>query len=103
MNSCMWATVHLSQEEDDFKRIVQNLEVQKIQTSSKRCKRRSATSNSVMKTSTDFSDQVDWTDGHWRNDSSLDKRIADQFRSKVYVFSDSVLCLDGNDGNPHDL
>ena len=72
------------------------MEVQKIQTSSKRCKFRSATSNSVMKTSTDFSDQVDWTDGHWRNDSSLDKRIADQFRSKVYIFSDSVLCLNGN-------
>ena len=26
----------------------------------------------------------------------LIKRIADQFRSKVYVFRDSVLCLDGN-------
>ena len=32
MNSCMWATVHSSKDEDDVKRIIQNMEVQKIQT-----------------------------------------------------------------------
>ena len=30
-NSCMWATVHLSKDEDDFKRVIQNMEAQKIQ------------------------------------------------------------------------
>ena len=33
-------------------------------------------------------EQVDWTSGHWRNYSLLDHRIATQFTSKVYVFSD---------------
>ena len=32
MNSCMWAAAHLSKDEDDFKRIIQNMELQKIQT-----------------------------------------------------------------------
>ena len=32
MNSCMWATVHLSKDEDDFRRILQILEVHRIQT-----------------------------------------------------------------------
>ena len=32
MNSCVWASVHLSKDEDVWKRIVENLEVQRIQT-----------------------------------------------------------------------
>ena len=31
-NSCMWATVHLSKDEDDFKRAIQHVEVRKIET-----------------------------------------------------------------------
>ena len=32
MNSCMWAKVHLSKDEADFKRAIQNMEVRKIET-----------------------------------------------------------------------
>ena len=31
--------------------------------------------------------------GHWKNDSLLDRPISEQFKRKVHVFSDSVLCL----------
>ena len=85
MNSCVCvrATVHLSKDEDDFTRI------QTVQAQISNLKLRDQEVYGLH-------DKVDWTDGHWRNDSSLDERIADQFRSKVYVFSDSVLCLNGN-------
>ena len=32
MNLCLWATVHVGKDEDDFKRIIPNKEVQNIQT-----------------------------------------------------------------------
>ena len=41
-------------------------------------------------------EQVDWTSGPWSDYSLLDLRIATDSMSKVYVFSDSVLCLGGN-------
>ena len=41
------------------------------------------------------SHQVDWTDGHWKNTLLFDDRISVQLKSKVYVLSDSVLCLGG--------
>ena len=36
-----------------------------------------------------------WTDAFWRRCSLLDKRISDQLKLKVHVFSGSVLCLGG--------
>ena len=38
----------------------------------------------------ELDEEVDWSSGHWRSCSLLDHRIATQFTSKVYVFSDSV-------------
>ena len=43
----------------------------------------------------ELDEEVDWTSGHWRSCALLEHRIATQFTSKVYVFSDSVLCLGG--------
>ena len=50
MNSCMWAAVYLSKDDEDINCIVQNLEVQKIHT--------------VFET---VQAQWIWTSGHWRN------------------------------------
>ena len=43
-----------------------------------------------------ISEQVDWTDGHWKKYSVVDERISEQFRTKIYLLvSDSFLCLGG--------
>ena len=46
--------------------------------------------------STDLKEALDWTSGHWSNDSLLDPELAAQFTSTLFVFSDSVQCLGGN-------
>ena len=41
------------------------------------------------------SKEEDWTTGHWSKFSLLDGGISKQFKSKVRIFSDSVLFLGG--------
>ena len=70
MNSCVCvrATVHLSKDEDDFTRI------QTVQAQIRYLKLRDQEVFGLH-------DKVDWTDGHWRKHSLLEKQIADQFNS----------------------
>ena len=82
MNSCVWATVYLSKDENDFKRIIPNMEVQKTQTI--------VVTVQAQISNLQLRDQEIYG---WRNYSLVDNIIATQFISKVNVFSDSVLCL----------
>ena len=95
MNSCIWATAQLSKDEDDFKRMIPNVEVQKIPTIFETVQTQVRNLKFRDQDIHGLSEQVNWADGHWRNYSLLDNRIANQVSSNVYVFSDSVLCLDG--------
>ena len=45
---------------------------------------------------------MDWTDGYRRKYALLERRISDQFKSKICVFSDSVRCLDGKCPDHHE-
>ena len=90
----MWATVHLSTDQDD-KRNIPNVEVQKIQTVSETVQVQISNLKLHDEEINGLPEQVNWTDAHWRKYSLLGRRIADQFRSKKYVFRDSVLCLGG--------
>ena len=94
MNACMWATVHLSKDPDDT-RIIQKVEVQKIQTVLETVQVQISNLKLHDEEINGLPKQVDWTDGHWRKYSLLGRRIADQFKSKKYVFRDSVVCLGG--------
>ena len=48
-----------------------------------------------MRPQLEHSEAVDSTGGHWRNYQLLDQKIASQFLSNVYLFSDSILRLGG--------
>ena len=69
------------------------MEVQKIQTILEKVQAQISNLEFRHQEICALSEQVDWTDCHWRNYSLLLKRIADEFKSMVSVFSDSVLCL----------
>ena len=84
----MRATVHLSKDEDDFKRITQKIEVQQILTIFETVQ--------AQVSNLKFRDQeVHGLCCHLTNYSLLDNRIASQFSSRGNVFGDSVLCLGG--------
>ena len=91
----MWATVHLSKDEDCFRRIFQIMEVQKIQTVFETVQAQISYLKLRDPEVYGLSEHVDWTDGHWRRYSLLDKRNSDQVQSTVFAFSDPVLCLGG--------
>ena len=82
----VWATVHFSKDEDDFKRIVQILEVQKIQTFFESVQAQISNFRLRDQEIGGLSEQVDWTDGCWRKYSSLDGRICEQVKSTKNVF-----------------
>ena len=52
--------------------------------------------HTVIMKSTDLKEALDWTSGHWSNDSLLDPKLAAQFTSTLFAFSDSSQCLGGN-------
>ena len=83
----MCATVHLSEDEDDFKRIVHKMEVQKIQTVFETVQAQISNLKLRDQEIYGLSEQVDLTDGHWRKYSLHDERISDQFKFKVFVLS----------------
>ena len=64
MNTSMSATVHLSKDEDDLKRIIKNLDVQRIHTVFETLH----TQISYLRLSNQeiygLSEEVDWTDGY---------------------------------------
>ena len=95
MNSCMWATVQLSKDKDNLKRIFQNSDLQRIQTVFETVQAQISNPRLRDQEMYGLSEQVNWTDGHWRKYSLLEGRIAEQLKSKIFVFSDSVLCLAG--------
>ena len=89
----MWVKVRLSKDEDDFKRIIQNMVVQRIyivfETVQAQIRNLRLRDQEIYGSS----EQVDWTDAHWNKHPLRDGRISERFKSKVCVFSDSVLCI----------
>ena len=81
---------------DDLKRTVQIMEVLKIQTVFETVQAQVSNLKLRNQEHHGLHEKVDWTGGHWRKYSLPDERMAAQFTSKVYVFSDSVLRLGGN-------
>ena len=64
--------------------------------SSQWCRRKSAISSFVT---TQITAYLRWEDGYYRTYALFDGRIYEHMKSKVFVFSDSVLCVGGNGGN----
>ena len=79
MDSCLWATVHFRKSEDDFKRVIQNTEVQKIQTIFETVQAQISNLKNRDHEIHGFDERVDWTRGQWMTYSLLDDRIATQF------------------------
>ena len=69
--SCMWATVHLSKDEGDFSRIIQKMEVHEIQTVFEAVQAQICNLELCDLEIFGLSEQVDWTDGHWRKNEVL--------------------------------
>ena len=66
MNSCVWASVHLSKDEDVLKRISENLEVQRIQTVFETVQAQISILRLRDQLIYGLSEQVDWTDDYLR-------------------------------------
>ena len=90
LKSCMWATVHLRRDEDKFQRIIQNLEVQRIQTVFETVTVQISNLRLRDREIYGLSKNVDLADGCCRTYSPLDGRISKRTKSKVCVFSDSI-------------
>ena len=73
MNSCMWATVHFGRNEDQFKRILRNMEVRKTKTC--RLKVRDQEIYGQL-------EDVNGSHGYWRKSSSLDEQFSEQLKNK---------------------
>ena len=82
MNSCVWATVYLSKDEEDLKRDIQNMEVRKIETFFETVQAQSSNLKNRDHEIHGLEETVVWTSGNWRHYSLLDQRIVSQFTSK---------------------
>ena len=95
MNPCTWAAEILSKDEGDFKRAIQKLVVWKIETIFETVQTPISTLKHRDHEKHGLGEEVDWTSGHRRNYSLPDHRIAAQFSSHMFFFSDSDQCLVG--------
>ena len=87
--------MHHSKDEEKLQRIVQNLEMQKVETIFNTVQAQLSNLRPRDRELCGLSERADWSDGNWRNAHSLVKHVSARFQSKVYVLSDSVLCLGG--------
>ena len=69
MNSCMWAAVYLSKDEDDFNRATQNKEVRRTQTIFKTVEAQISNLKNRDHEIHGLEETVDWISGLWRNSS----------------------------------
>ena len=69
MNSCMWAAVYLSKDEDDFNRASQNKEVRRTQTIFKTVEAQISNLKNRDHEIHGLEATVDWISGLWRNSS----------------------------------
>ena len=95
INSCMWATVYLRKDDEEFKRVIDNMEVREVETIFEKVQRRSATSKIVITKSTDSKNR-------WIGQVVLGEinrcwiaELLLNLTSKAYVVSDSVLRVGG--------
>ena len=95
MNSCMCAAVYFSKDNEELTCAIQDMEVRKIETIVETVQAKISNLKYRDQEIYGPEEAVDWTSGHWRNCSLLDQKIAAQLTSKMYVFSDSVLCHGG--------
>ena len=91
MNSCMWASVYLDQERDQFQRFLRNVDVEEIQLIF------STTQNQIHglqeKELFGLQGQLEWNQSPLKSCTLAHDKIYKHFTAKVYVFADSVLCL----------
>ena len=92
-NSGLWTAVHLRKNGEQIQRFIQDVEVDTSQTVSETVQTRN---HRLQDGELDgLSAHLDWAESRWRHCSLLDEQIPEQSQSKVYVFSDYVLCLGG--------
>ena len=90
LTSFLWETVHQRKNGDEVQRIIQNLGVQKNW-----CRRKSERFNSKTKKLMVFAKKWIGQNAIGAKYSLRDGRVSEQLKSKVYLFSDSVLFLGG--------
>ena len=89
----MWAAGHLHQHQDQIQRVLQNTNVQQIHQVFTTAE--SQIADVQRQESSGMRGKLSWEDSSWRSCTLLHRDIYGHFTAKVYVFSDSVLCLGG--------
>ena len=93
MNSCMWASVYLDQERDQFQRVLRNMDGEEIQEIF------STTQNQIQGLQQTelfgLHGQLDWDQSQLECCALALDNMYKQLKAKVYVVADSVLCLGG--------
>ena len=93
MNSCMWASVYLDQERDQFQRVLLNMDGEEIQEIF------STTQNQIQGLQQTelfgLHGQLDWDQSQLECCALALDNMYKQLKAKVYVVADSVLCLGG--------
>ena len=98
LNFCMWASVHLDKERDQFQRALGNMDVDVIQQTS------TTTQNQIhsLQEGELFGLQVIGIRFHGGLELRYTTRSTNNLPQKCMSFADSVLCLDGKCQNIHD-